>query len=71
MRMVDRPVDMLADAARLRPEGSEVLRLLSDNSLARQRLGWRPQVSLDEGLALTVEWIAAHLEMYRVGEYEI
>ena len=31
-----------------------------DISRARQRLGWRPLVSLEEGLALTVEWYRAH-----------
>jgi NAD dependent epimerase/dehydratase len=41
---------------RSRPEGSEVQRLLSDNSLAKELTSWSPQVSLDEGLALTIEW---------------
>jgi dTDP-glucose 4,6-dehydratase len=70
IRMVDRPVEIETDLERLRPEASEVLRLLSDNSLAAVRLDWRPHVSLDEGLAKTIEWIRGHLEMYRVGEYE-
>jgi dTDP-glucose 4,6-dehydratase len=35
---------------RLRPEASEVQDLQSDNRLARERLGWSPQVSLEEGL---------------------
>ncbi len=30
-----------------------------DTSLARERLGWTPQVSSDDGLARTVEWFAA------------
>jgi nucleoside-diphosphate-sugar epimerase len=31
----------------------------SDNSLLRDVLGWEPQISLEEGLALTYEWIEA------------
>ncbi len=58
------------DAERLRPEKSEVLRLLSDNSLARQRLDWSPSVSLDDGLDKTIEWIKSHLDHYRIGTYE-
>ncbi len=41
---VGRPVKVEVDAARLRPQKSEVRRLLSDNSLARERLGWSPRV---------------------------
>jgi nucleoside-diphosphate-sugar epimerase len=36
--------------ARVRPEQSEVLELLSDNTLARTRLGWEPRLSLHQGL---------------------
>jgi NAD dependent epimerase/dehydratase len=58
------------DAQRLRPEHSEVLRLLSDNRLARDVLGWSPEVSLEEGLRKTMAWIAAHIDSYRPGVYE-
>ena len=71
VHMLDRPLEMALDADRLRPEASEVLRLLSDNTLAGERLGWKPEVSLDEGLERTIAWIRQHLEMYRVGMYEI
>ena len=70
IRMVDQPVKIVVDPERLRPEPSEVMRLLSDNSLARERLGWQPQVSLDQGLEQTIAWIRAHPELYRVGMYE-
>jgi len=43
---------------RLRPGKSEVLRLISDNRLARERLGWSPQVGLDDGLDRTIAWIS-------------
>ncbi len=65
-----RSVEIVVDPDRLRPEGSEVMRLLSDNSLAQTTLGWMPQTSLDEGLDQTIEWIKAHLELYRIGKYE-
>jgi dTDP-glucose 4,6-dehydratase len=68
--ILGRPVEISLDEARLRPEASEVLRLLSDNSLAKQRLGWEPSVSLEQGLEATIHWVRAHLERYRVGEYE-
>ena len=58
------------EALRLRPDKSEVLRLISDNSLAKKSLGWSPRFSLDEGLGRTIAWIREHLDMYKVGKYE-
>lgn len=51
---VDRPI--VAEKLRERPEASEVGRLLSDNRLAAERLGWRPQVTMEEGLKRTIDW---------------
>jgi NAD dependent epimerase/dehydratase len=65
-----RQVEITADPVRLRPERSEVMRLLSDNSLARKTLGWTPEVSLDDGLDRTIEWIKNHLDLYQIGTYE-
>lgn len=50
----DIPIE--SDAARLRPQSSEVMQLLSNNSLARRILGWSPRVSLEDGLARTIAW---------------
>jgi len=58
------------DPARLRPQASEVRRLLSDNSLARQRLAWKPGVCFDDGLDRTILWIKENLSHYRIGIYE-
>ncbi|MDE7380697.1 MAG: NAD-dependent 4,6-dehydratase LegB [Muribaculaceae bacterium] len=44
------------DPERLRPSGSEVFRLLGDNSLITSLTSWRPEVSLEEGLKRTIEW---------------
>lgn len=58
MARVGRTVPVEEEDQRMRPEGSEVDRLCSDNSRARTLLGWQPRVSLDEGLGLTIDWIA-------------
>ena len=70
IQKVGRLVEVVVDTARLRPEGSEVTRLLSDNTLAREKLSWHPAVDLDQGLEKTISWIEKHLEYYRIGQYE-
>ncbi len=64
LAMVDHPVKIVVDPTRLRPEKSEVQRLISDNRLALQKLGWSPQVSLEDGLQRTFDWIKEHLSMF-------
>jgi len=61
---------VVVDEERLRPEKSEVVRLLADNSKARRVLGWAPQVELREGLTRTIAWVRAHMDFYHTGRYE-
>ena len=63
-------VNVELDPQRLRPKGSEVLQLRSDNSQARRVLDWHPEITLDKGLDMTVAWLKEHLECYRIGRYE-
>ena len=56
---------------RTRPEKSEVNRLLADNTLAKELLNWEPEISLEEGLARTIEWLRQNLKRYRPDVYTI
>ncbi len=58
-----------SEEQRLRPEKSEVNRLLADNTLAHTLLNWEPTVSLEDGLRQTIVWLENHLERYRPGDY--
>ncbi|MFZ2489564.1 MAG: GDP-mannose 4,6-dehydratase [Anaerolineae bacterium] len=69
--IIGRDLPIVSDEQRMRPAGSEVLRLWADNRKASQLIGWRPQVSLDAGLARTIEWIRGNLSRYRPGMYEV
>lgn len=57
-------IEVIQDKGRLRPEKSEVLRLLSNNAFAKQLMAWEPQVSLTEGLKLTYDWVASEITKY-------
>jgi len=49
---------IVEQAERVRPESSEVERLVADTTLVRELTGWTPTTSLDEGLDRTIEWFA-------------
>jgi NAD dependent epimerase/dehydratase len=65
------PLDIATEAARERPPASEVERLLADNRLAGELLGWCPETSLERGLDRTIEWVRANLDRYRAGAYVV
>jgi dTDP-glucose 4,6-dehydratase len=71
VELVGRKVEISFDPTRLRPEKSEVDRLLADNTKAREVIGWQPQVELDQGLRHTIDWVSEHLRLYRPHEYAI
>jgi len=69
--LVGRDVPLVTDEQRIRPARSEVKRLRADNTKASKLLGWSPRISLDEGLARTIDWISHNPDRYQPGEYQI
>lgn len=69
--LVNRPVSVEVEDQRLRPANSEVQRLLADNRLAKELLEWQPNVSFDEGLRRTIEWIRQNIGRYRTDVYNV
>ena len=68
-RLMGKQAEIQLEKNRLRPEKSEVLRLISDNRKAKLELGWQPTVGMEEGLQRTIRWIGEHLELYQPEEY--
>jgi dTDP-glucose 4,6-dehydratase len=56
---------------RQRPSKSEVMRLQASAKKAMELLQWKPKVSLEDGLKITINWIAEHLELYRPDQYAL
>jgi nucleoside-diphosphate-sugar epimerase len=69
--IVGRELTVEHDPARVRPPSSEVMRLISNPARMQELTGWSCQVSLQEGLARTLEWIAANRGRYRTDHYVI
>lgn len=70
-RLMSREVAVMEDPARIRPKDSEVMRLVCDATKLRQRTGWEPRYTLEDGLAQTIEWFMdpANLARYKPGIY--
>lgn len=68
-KLTGREITVEQEEMRKRPSASEVERLLADTTQARARLGWAPEVGLDEGLSRTISWIEQRLDSYRAEEY--
>ena len=54
--MINPNAEITAEDLRKRPDKSEVERLLCDNSLIQKLTGWKPEMSLKEGLMKTIDW---------------
>jgi nucleoside-diphosphate-sugar epimerase len=68
-KLLNKQPKIITESQRLRPPKSEVLKLQSNNMKARERIGWVPRVSLEEGLRQTISWIADNLPDYQPDEY--
>ena len=65
LSIMGKEAEIFTEDRRVRPEKSEVERLVCDNTKARNLLCWEPRVSLEEGLALTINWFESHVGEYR------
>jgi NAD dependent epimerase/dehydratase len=71
--VMGRDVTVVVDQERIRPSGSEVMRLVCDSSALQAITSWKPQHTLEEGLALTAEWFCdpANLARYKTDQYNV
>lgn len=62
---------IVCEEERLRPEKSEVNRLLGSNQKIKQLTNWEPQYTFAEGLAETIEFFRENLDKYKVDIYNL
>ena len=73
-RKMNRPLTLAAEQEeRMRPEKSEVLRLVSDSTRLRSLTGWEPRHTLETGLDETIAWFTRpeNLARYRPGTFTL
>jgi dTDP-glucose 4,6-dehydratase len=62
---------VVSESKRQRPKTSEVERLFASNRKAMERLAWRPEVPLLQGLERTIQWFQASPARYKRDLYHI
>jgi len=64
---------VVLDKDRIRPEKSEVMRLMGDNTKIKKLTGWSPKYSLDKGLDETIKWYRKkqNLKLYKQDIYNV
>lgn len=71
IRQINPDAKIICEEERLRPEKSEVNRLLGSNEKIKSLTNWEPQYSLSDGLAETIEFFKKNLDKYKVDIYNI
>ncbi|MDO7975807.1 NAD-dependent 4,6-dehydratase LegB [Oceanotoga teriensis] len=71
IKLTGKKVEIITDSQRLRPEKSEVERLLSNSDKSRNLTGWVPRYTLEEGLLETIEWIKSNLNYFKTDIYNV
>ena len=71
VKVSGKDAQVVQDPSRIRPEGSEVQRLLCDNTRAKEWCGWEPEHTLEQGLKITSDWVAENLDSFRPKGYQV
>jgi len=71
IELTGKEVEIIEDTQRIRPEKSEVERLLSNAEKAKKATGWEPKYTLEKGLKETIDWIKDNLYHYKPEIYNV
>ncbi len=62
---------IICDEQRLRPEKSEVNRLLGANAKIKALTDWKQQYTFAEGIAETIAWMRQNMDAYKADIYNV
>ena len=71
IQQINPEAKIVCDEQRLRPEKSEVNRLLGCNQKIRQLTDWRPRYSFESGLAETIDFLRLNMNRYKTDIYNV
>lgn len=71
IRQINPNAHIICDEQRLRPEKSEVNRLLGCNKKIMQLTDWKPKYTFEHGLRETIDFLKNNINRYNAKEYNI
>lgn len=71
IRQINPAAQIVTDEERLRPEKSEVNRLLGSAEKMRALTGWKPAYTFEQGLAETIAFLKANMSHYKTDIYNV
>ena len=71
IRQINPKARIVCDEQRLRPEKSEVNRLLGSNEKIRKLTAWESRYTFEQGIANTINWIKDNLQYYKSDLYNL
>lgn len=71
IRQINPNAKIICDEERLRPEKSEVNRLLGCNEKIQRLTAWKAKYTFEQGLAETIEFFKHNLDKYKIDLYNI
>ncbi|MCG2715324.1 MAG: NAD-dependent 4,6-dehydratase LegB [Candidatus Marinimicrobia bacterium] len=64
-------VQIVSEQERIRPDHSEVERLMCDHTKIKETTGWKPEYDLKKGLTETIAWIKENINLYKPEIYNV
>jgi dTDP-glucose 4,6-dehydratase len=71
IRQINPNARVICEEQRLRPEKSEVNRLLGTAKELNKLTGWKPNYTFEQGIAETIEWMRNNLDRYKPEIYNV
>ena len=69
--LIGKNINILCDDERLRPENSEVNRLLGNNQKIKDITEWKPRYNLNDGLFETIKWMEKNIKYFKSDIYNV
>lgn len=71
IKQINPKAKIICENERLRPEKSEVNRLLGTAKELNALTGWKPNYTFEEGIAETIQWVKENLDRYKPDIYNL
>ena len=71
IRQINPAARIVCDEQRLRPEKSEVNRLLGSNEKIKRLTQWKPSYTFEQGIQETISWMKDNMHHYKSERYNV